>query len=178
VAREHRRPGGLGRPLDSIIAGARSGPDQWSPAADRTPAIDAVIAAGLDALDIALDLDIAGYLHAGPDRGPHLTVRVGALVLDGGAGFDVLTAASHALERDRAVDQVRLLGMDVVTVLTAGGRSRGVHLIGRRDPPLAAGELDLAHRLCLALGGACHTVEEAWMPPVSRPFGGEERTAS
>jgi hypothetical protein len=180
VARDHRRPGGLGRPLDSIIAGARAGPDQWSPGTDRMPAIDAVIAAGLDALDVALDLDLAGYLHVGPDRGPHLTVRMARPIPDDGAGFEMLAAAAAAMDGDRAMDRIRLLGIDVVTVLTAGHRSRGVHLIGRLDPPLAADERDVARRLCLALGGACHTVEEAWTAPVSRPFGGTgaERTAS
>jgi len=178
VAREHRRPGGLGRPLDSIIAGARSGPDEWAPATDRTPAIDAVVAAGLDALDIALDLDVAGYLHVGPDRGPHLTIRLAAPVPDGGAGFAVLEAAARAVEQDRPVGRVRLFDIDVVTIVTAGSRSRGVHLIGRGEPALGSDELEVARRLCLALGGACHTVEEAWTAPVGRPFGGAERTAS
>jgi hypothetical protein len=117
--------------------------------------------AGLDALRAAMFLDLCAYLHVAHDMGPQLYLRAPELsTLDANEAFELFGALRDTL-RDAPSEEteVALGSFTALALTTSGSRSRGLHVVGRRDGVLDDAERDLAIRLCRSLAAVCHTLE-------------------
>ena len=131
---------------------------------EQSLAVQTLAYAALDALRVAVPLELCAYLHEAEGAGPQLYLRSPDLsTLDAGKAFDLFTALRDALDRATA-DQAAattVAGYHALAVTTAGPASRGMFVVGRRQAPLDAAESATAEEMSRAMGGACHLVEAA-----------------
>ena len=159
------RVNGLGKELDRILHDARAGvPVPTDPASPAEPMFgplaDEVVQHGLDALCAAVPLDLCGYVHVSDGTGPRVAMRTpepGSV--DPAQVFDLVTAMTPLVARAPIEAPIRAGGCVGLAVATAGPRSRGVHLIGRRGHGLSRGHRRMAVLLARAFGGLCHRLE-------------------
>ena len=156
------RASGLGKELGTILletADARR-PARVAPDPPLAPLAEDAIRHGLDAMCVALPLDLCGYVHLSDGCGPRVALRApertGLLPSD---VFDLLTAARPVLDRAPAEAPVRAGGFSALAVATAGTRSRGLHVVGRRGHGLSRGNRRVAVALARAFGNLCHSLE-------------------
>jgi hypothetical protein len=116
--------------------------------------------AALDAMRLAMPLDLCAYLHVVDGEGPQLYLRAPDLsAMTPTEAFDVFVAMREALDGDGG--RCLLGGFEAVAVRTAGPVSRGVFVAGRRGGELEKDELEVVDELGAAMGDAFHVVEDA-----------------
>src|SRR2546422_11342490 len=164
------RVNGLGKELDRILAEARGGApasvDRASPQEPFLgPLADEVVQHGLDALCAALPLDLCGYVHVSDGTGPRVALRTPEPGrVDAAQVFDLVTATTPLMARAPIESPIRAGGFVGLAVATAGPRSRGVHVVGRRGHGLSRGHRRMAVMLARAFGGLCHRLEAVDVP--------------
>ncbi|HEX2850619.1 MAG TPA: hypothetical protein VHN98_08700, partial [Acidimicrobiales bacterium] len=120
--------------------------------------------AALDALRLAIPLDLCAYLHEADGAGPQLYLRAPDLSsLDASKAFDLFTALRDALDRitDDDAPTTTVAGFRASAVVTRGTASRGLFVLGRRETALDPREAAAAEEIGRAMGDACHTIEAA-----------------
>ncbi len=118
--------------------------------------------AGLDALRIAIPLELCAYLHEADGAGPQLYLRSPDLsALDASRAFDLFTALRDALAlaAPGEATSADIAGFHSLAVATRGAASRGLFVLGRRETGLDAGEAAVVEEMARAVSGACHAVE-------------------
>jgi hypothetical protein len=126
-----------------------------------------LVYAGLEVLRTAVDAELCAYLHASDEHGPQLYLAAPDLgSTDPTEAFNLFTSFRDALDDEHAGDETFLIGTYVaVAVTTVGARSRGLHVVGRREAPLEASERELVAKMARALGAVVHN----WQPPPDAP---------
>ena len=120
--------------------------------------------AALDALRIAMPLDLCAYLHVIAGDGPQLYLRTPDLAsMTATAAFDLFGALRDTIVAD---DQptTRVAGFNAIAVRTFAPSSTGVFVVGRRDGTFTDAEADVVRSLCSTIGEACHTLETSATP--------------
>jgi hypothetical protein len=166
--------------------------------------IQDIVYAGLAAMRAAIPLDLCAYLHAGDDQGPQLFLGSPDLAsIDPTEAFSLFSALRDALHDPHDGDETMLLGGYLaIAVSSDGPRSRGLHVVGRKETPFEDTERDVIARLAGSIGTIVHSIErphaiaaprETSNPPirvavemlsdraraeVSAPFGDEIRTGT
>jgi hypothetical protein len=130
--------------------------------ADAGLIVQDVVYAGLEAMRAAVPLDLCAYLHATDDQGPQLFLGAPDLAsVDPSEAFSLFTALRDALHDPHEGDETMLLGGYLAIALsTDGPRSRGLHVVGRRETPFEPEERAVIARLAGSLGRLVHSVEQ------------------
>ena len=125
--------------------------------------VQRVAYAGLDALRAALSLDLCAYLHTAADAGPQLYLRAPDLSrLDATDAFNLFTALRDTLDSQETESaSAPIIGFESFSVVTAGLRSRGLFVVGRRDESLGDDERQIVTTLCRAVGSVSHALADA-----------------
>jgi hypothetical protein len=121
-----------------------------------------IVYAGLEAMRIAIPLDLCAYLHAAEDQGPQLFLGTPDLAsVDPTEAFSLFSALRDALQDPHEGDETMLLGGYLaVAVSSEGPRSRGLHVVGRKESPFEDPERDVIARLSGSLGAIVHSLEQ------------------
>jgi hypothetical protein len=129
--------------------------------ADAGLLIQDIVYAGLEALRAAVRLDLCAYLHATEDQGPQLFLGTPDLAsIDPTEAFALFSALRDALEDAHEGDETMLLGGYLAVVLSSDGpRSRGLHVVGRKETPFEDGERATVTALSKAVGAIVHAME-------------------
>lgn len=116
---------------------------------------------GLYALRSSLLLDLCAYLHDSDEAGPRFFLF--SPDLSEMSATEALELFSLLRERlassGERVEELRIGSYRGVTVCTIGRRSRGLHVLGRRDEPLDVSTIDTGTRLARGLGVSHHMGE-------------------
>jgi hypothetical protein len=162
------RQGGLGRGLGAIISAAT--PSNVRPQAGETEhqaLLDSVIDAGLSAVLAAVPVDFCGYLHVSVGSGPLLRMRNRHKLPSSHTVFQILEATKPLLDHPApSTAHLVLDDIEVLAVITSGTRSRGVHVLARRNDPFERDEIATGKALCLGLATAIHAIDLAWTGPL------------
>lgn len=131
-------------------------------------ALQDLVYAGLEAMRAAVTADLCAYLHASGDHAPQLYLAAPDLgSTDPTEAFNLFTALRDALDDDHTGEETFLIGgFAAVAVTSSGPRSRGFHVVGRREIPLEPEERALVARMATSIGTILHTLED-----VPRPAG-------
>jgi hypothetical protein len=121
-----------------------------------------IVYAGLEAMRTAIPLDLCAYLHAAEDQGPQLFLGTPDLAsVDPTEAFSLFSALRDALQDPHEGDETMLLGGYLaVAVSSEGPRSRGLHVVGRKESPFEDAERDVIARLSASLGAIVHSLEQ------------------
>jgi hypothetical protein len=133
--------------------------------------IQDLVYSGLEAMGVAMPLDLCAYLHAAGDLGPQLYLSKPSLAdMDATEAFNLFSALRDTLLDEHEGDETILLGGFFAHAVSTRGRySRGLHVIGRRDQTLEDPERELAVKLCRSFGRAAHALEVASDRPRTSP---------
>jgi hypothetical protein len=125
--------------------------------------VQRVAYAGLDALRAAIPLELCSYLHTTADAGPQLYLRTPDLSkMDAAAAFTLFSALRDTLDQQQTEEAETVVnGFESFSVVTAGLRSRGLFVVGRREVPLDETEREMASQLCRAVGTVAHALSDA-----------------
>ena len=143
--------------------------------ADAGLMVQDIVYAGLEAMRTAVPLDLCAYLHESEDQGPQLFLGSPDLAsIDPTEAFALFTALRDALHDPHEGDETMLLGGYLAVALSSQGpRSRGLHVVGRRETPFEEGERALIARLAHSIAAIVHTIEQPAHPStVALPAGG------
>lgn len=156
---------GLGRGLQALLPNAGDHPQardaaDWLVTVDdgTAPRLSALVEAGLDVLERAIDVDVCGYVHGRDRERPRLWLRPGQRAAVGPAEWvDLgLAVAGGIIGPLRTPRTLNLGRTELLAVPTRGGTSAGVHVLGRSARPLDDHERTVAIHLVQALGEALH----------------------
>jgi len=141
------------------------------PPADPGLLVQDIVYAGLEALRTAVPLDLCAYLHETEDQGPQLFLGSPDLAsIDPTEAFGLFTALRDALHDPHEGDETMLLGGYLAVALSSQGpRSRGLHVVGRRETPFEEEERMLIARLTHAVAAIVHMVEQPRPAPAAAP---------
>ena len=130
--------------------------------ADAGMVVQDVVYAGLEAMRAAVPLDLCAYLHATEDQGPQLFLGAPDLAsIDPTEAFSLFSALRDALHDPHEGDETILLGGYLaIAVSSDGPRSRGLHVVGRRETPFEHEERAVVARLAGSLGRLIHSIEQ------------------
>ena len=142
-----------------------------APAADSGLLVQDLVYGGLEALTVAMPLDLCAYLHAAGDAGPQLYLTTPSLAqMDATEAFNLFSALRDALEDEHDGDETILLGGYLALAVSTQGRySRGLHVLGRREGAIEDHERALSVKLCGSFGRAAHALEAATDRPRIAP---------
>lgn len=133
-------------------------------------AVQSVAYAGLDALLLAIPLDLCAYLHVGEELGPQLYLRRPTLAgLDPAEAFQLFSSLRDLLD-DPTPDlaEAKVGAFDATVVRSAGLRSRGLWVVGGRNGPLPAEQAEVARAVGDNVMAVCHAAE-AMVPGAVTP---------
>lgn len=116
---------------------------------------------GLDLLRSGMQLDLCAYLHSVPEVGPQLYLRAPDLSsMEPSEAFAVFAQLRDTLEgQHEEVGHFAAGAYEGVSIKTTGVRSKGLHVVGRRDGSLTEQQRDVAARVCRAVASVVHVVE-------------------
>jgi hypothetical protein len=129
--------------------------------ADAGLLVQDIVYAGLAALQAAVKVDLAAYLHASEEQGPQLFLGTPDLAsIDPSEAFGLFSALRDALQDAHEGDETMLLGGYLAVVLSSEGpRSRGLHVVGRKETPFEESERETVTALSRAIGSIVHALE-------------------
>jgi len=123
--------------------------------------VQSIAYAGLDALLIAVPLELCGYLHVGQDAGPQLYLRRPRLAdLEPNDAFRLFSTIRDQLDESGTdARRVQVDGFDAVMEGSSGPNSRGLWVAGRHDAAITESDAAVVGALGRAVMGVCHAAE-------------------